>query len=94
MAYAIFESGSKQYRVQPGDVIEVERLDGAEADKLTFDDVLFLKRRGRRARRVSRRWTAPGSKRACWSTFADRRSGSLRTERVSGAGVGWGTVRS
>ena len=42
MAYAIFESGSKQYRVQPGDVIEVERLDGAEADKLTFDDVLFL----------------------------------------------------
>ena len=27
MAYAIFESGSKQYRVQPGDVIEVERLD-------------------------------------------------------------------
>ena len=42
MAYAIFESGSKQYRVQPGDVIEVERLDGAEADKLTFDDVLFV----------------------------------------------------
>ena len=42
MGYAVFATGSKQYRVQPGDVIEVERLDGAEADKLTFDDVLFL----------------------------------------------------
>lgn len=42
MAYAIFTSGSRQYRVQPGDVIEVNRLDGAEAGGVTFDDVLLV----------------------------------------------------
>ena len=42
MAYAIFTSGSSQYRVQPGDVIEVDRLETAEAGQLTFDDVLLV----------------------------------------------------
>ena len=42
MAYAIFTSGSKQYRVQPGDVIEVERLNGVDAGPLTIDDVLLV----------------------------------------------------
>ncbi len=42
MAYAVFTSGSRQYRVKPGDVIEVERLDSAEAESLTIDKVQFL----------------------------------------------------
>ena len=42
MAYAIFVSGSKQYRVQPGDVIEVERLDAEASGSLTIDEVLLV----------------------------------------------------
>ena len=42
MAFAVIATGGKQYRVKPGDVIEVERLDGAQGS-ITFDDVLMLK---------------------------------------------------
>jgi len=38
--YAIIETGSKQYRVQPGEIVEVEKLD-AEPGKITFDRVLL-----------------------------------------------------
>ena len=40
--YAIIESGGKQYRVEKGDVIDVELLKDAGPDKVTFDRVLFL----------------------------------------------------
>lgn len=40
--YAIIETGGKQYRVQQGDVIDVERLETDEAGKISFTDVLFL----------------------------------------------------
>ena len=44
MAYAIFKTGGKQYRVQAGDVIDVECIntleEGAEA---SFDQVLWWK---------------------------------------------------
>ncbi len=42
MGYAIFTSGGKQYRVSPGDVIEVDRLDAEASGSLTFDDVLLV----------------------------------------------------
>lgn len=32
-AYAVIETGGKQYRVQTGDVLEIERLPGVEAGK-------------------------------------------------------------
>lgn len=32
--FAIIETGGKQYRVEEGDVIRVEKLSGAEGDKL------------------------------------------------------------
>lgn len=32
-AYAVIETGGKQYRVQQGDVVSVELLEGAEADQ-------------------------------------------------------------
>ena len=38
--YAIIETGSKQYKVSKGDIIEVELLDAKRS--LTFDKVLFL----------------------------------------------------
>jgi large subunit ribosomal protein L21 len=39
--YAVIESGGKQYRVAPGDVVEVE-LTGAEGDTLELDRVLMI----------------------------------------------------
>lgn len=41
MAYAIFKTGGKQYRVAAGDVIEVEKLDAAAGAEVTFSEVLF-----------------------------------------------------
>lgn len=41
MAYAIIETGGKQYRVSPGSVLEVELLEANEGDKIAFDKVLI-----------------------------------------------------
>ncbi|MEM6792971.1 MAG: 50S ribosomal protein L21 [Acidobacteriota bacterium] len=42
--YAVIETGGKQYRVQAGDVIDVERLPAASPDEptVTFDRVLLV----------------------------------------------------
>lgn len=40
--YAIIKTGGKQYKVQEGDVIDVERLDHEEGTPITFNEVLFL----------------------------------------------------
>ncbi|MEM1202510.1 MAG: 50S ribosomal protein L21 [Acidobacteriota bacterium] len=42
--YAVIETGGKQYRVQPGDVLDVERIAGAgeEQPEVTFDRVLLV----------------------------------------------------
>ena len=40
--YAIIKSGNKQYRVQKGDRIEVERLPHAVGEEITLKDVLFV----------------------------------------------------
>ncbi|MDU5100344.1 MULTISPECIES: 50S ribosomal protein L21 [Peptoniphilus] len=40
--YAIIETGGKQYVVEAGDKIKVEKLDVKEGDKVTFDKVLFV----------------------------------------------------
>ncbi len=40
--YAIIETGGKQYRVEKGDVIRVEKLDAELGKKVTFDRVLFI----------------------------------------------------
>ena len=43
--YAIIETGGKQYRVENGDVIYVEKL-GAEVDtEVTFDKVIAVSNR-------------------------------------------------
>ncbi len=41
--YAVIASGGKQYRVQQGETLRVEKLDGAEQGKtLEFTDVLLV----------------------------------------------------
>jgi len=43
MAFAIIETGGKQYKVAEGDVLTVEKLKGAkEGDTVTFDKVLLI----------------------------------------------------
>ena len=39
--YAVIESGGKQYRVQPGDIIQVEKLEGDVGAAVKFDQILF-----------------------------------------------------
>lgn len=40
--YAIIESGGKQYRVQSGDVIDVELLEAEPKGEVQFNHVLFI----------------------------------------------------
>jgi len=40
--YAVIRTGAKQYRVQPGDVLEVELVDGDKGAEISFDDVLLI----------------------------------------------------
>jgi large subunit ribosomal protein L21 len=40
--YAIIRTGAKQYRVQPGDVVEIELLNGDKGSEITLDDVLLV----------------------------------------------------
>ena len=39
--YAVIETGGKQYRVQAGEFLQVEKLDGAPGSVLSFGQVLF-----------------------------------------------------
>ena len=41
--YAVIRSGSKQYRVAPGETVKVERLPGKVGGKVTFSDVLAVR---------------------------------------------------
>jgi large subunit ribosomal protein L21 len=40
--YAVIKTGGKQYRVQPGDVLVVEKLEGDVGAEIAFDQVLML----------------------------------------------------
>ena len=40
--YAVIETGGKQYRVQEGDVVTVEKLNVEAGQKIEFDKVLVL----------------------------------------------------
>lgn len=40
--YAIIETGGKQYKVQEGDVLYIEKLDAAEGEVVSFDRVLAI----------------------------------------------------
>ena len=40
--HAVIKTGGKQYRVAEGDVLELEKLDGAPGDAISFDEVLAV----------------------------------------------------
>ena len=42
MAYAVIKTGGKQYRVQQGDQIDVEKLDVEVDSEITFDEILLV----------------------------------------------------
>ncbi|TVY04064.1 50S ribosomal protein L21 [Cohnella terricola] len=44
--YAIIETGGKQYKVQAGDVIFVEKLSANAGESITFDRVLAVSKDG------------------------------------------------
>ena len=44
--FAVIETGGKQYRVNEGDIVFIEKLDANEGDKVVFDRVLVLSEGG------------------------------------------------
>ena len=44
--YAIIETGGKQYRVEKGDIIDVELLSAQVGEKVEFNHVLFINNAG------------------------------------------------
>ena len=46
MDYAVIRTGGKQYRVAPGDFVQVEKLDGELGSELEFTDVLMTSQDG------------------------------------------------
>lgn len=40
--FAVIETGGKQYKVTEGEIIFIEKLDAAEGDTVTFDNVKAL----------------------------------------------------
>ena len=41
MAFAVIETGGKQYRVSPGSTVTIEKLEAEEGSTLSFDKVLM-----------------------------------------------------
>jgi len=44
--YAVIETGGKQFRVQEGDVLYVEKLEANVGDAVTIDQVLLVEKDG------------------------------------------------
>ncbi|AFS78989.1 50S ribosomal protein L21 [Gottschalkia acidurici 9a] len=44
--YAVIETGGKQYRVQEGDTIFIEKVDANQGDSINFDKVLLVSGEG------------------------------------------------
>jgi len=44
--FAVIKTGGKQYRVQKGDVLEIEKLGVEEGKKVTFEEVLLVEDNG------------------------------------------------
>lgn len=40
--YAVIKTGGKQYKVEEGDRIQIEKLEAETGQTVTFDDVLFV----------------------------------------------------
>ena len=40
--YAVIRTGGKQYKVAPQDVLQIEKIEGAAGDAVSFSDVLMV----------------------------------------------------
>ena len=40
--YAVFATGGKQYKVEPGEIIRIEKIKGEVGETVSFDDVLMF----------------------------------------------------
>ena len=40
--YAVIKTGGKQYRVQEGDTLRIEKLEGNPGDRVSFTEVLMI----------------------------------------------------
>lgn len=40
--FAVIKTGGKQYKVEKGQTIEIEKLEGKEGKEVSFDDILLL----------------------------------------------------
>lgn len=45
--YAVIKSGGKQHKVSEGDILAVEKINGARGDKVSFDEVLIVVKDGK-----------------------------------------------
>ena len=44
--YVVFETGGKQYKASEGDILFVEKLDAANEETITFDQVKVVSKDG------------------------------------------------
>ena len=54
--YAIFETGGKQYKVEKGDVVYIEKIETAEGENVIFDKVLYVDN-GKRGAKIGTPYT-------------------------------------
>jgi len=47
MDLAIIKTGDKQYKVAPGQKLKIEKIEGKEGEKVSFDEVLLLVEKGK-----------------------------------------------
>lgn len=38
--YAVIKTGGKQYKVEPDEVVRIEKIEGKKGDKVTFEEVM------------------------------------------------------
>ena len=44
--YAVIKTGGKQHRVSVGDMVAIEKIDGAKGDTVVFDNILMVAAEG------------------------------------------------
>ena len=89
--YAVIESGGKQYRVEEGSSLLVDRIDAKQGDKVSLRPVMFRDGEVWSARKS---WPASKSRRPSPSTCAGRRSKSSNTRRRRATGAAPATAPS
>ena len=57
--YAVIETGGKQYKVQKGDVIYIEKLNNEVGTNYSFDKVLLVADEGNLSERLIKEEVAP-----------------------------------